>query len=232
MGTTTIFAIEARAEFTPQELAEIQKYKLGKQIVYNSKTFEKHQEALKNTKVGNHDHPGMAIAGGAFAMGKTVFHAVAAKMSLVITIDSLQRGQRIECKDLDEVLEADDALDEACRAVRRYLNLASTFDGRDRLADYTTEEPTITFSQAPASGSLPPLATETYTPPQITDGSSAPQAAIPAPEPMHRSTFDTPSDATSPVDRLTYWFNSLTTPQKVGVIVGGLFVFYIIIQML
>ena len=58
-----------------------------------------------------------------------------AKMSLNISIDSLMRGQHIECKDLDELLGAEEAIQNACQSIRRYIDVAQTFDGRELVFD-------------------------------------------------------------------------------------------------
>ena len=59
-----------------------------------------------------------------------------AKLSLTVTIDSLTRGQEVECKDLDELLAADQAIKEACGYLRVYLDAAATFDGRQEVIEY------------------------------------------------------------------------------------------------
>ena len=59
-----------------------------------------------------------------------------AAMSLRITVDSLTSTQRVECKDMDELLGAETAIREGCENLRAYLNVATTFDGREEIVQY------------------------------------------------------------------------------------------------
>src|ERR1700733_5516575 len=83
-----------------------------------------------------------------------------AALSLNISIDSLGRGQHIECKDLEELLEAEDALMTACRTLTRYLAIAATFDGSIALIDFAdgerlhTGQGSLDLISAPATGLL------------------------------------------------------------------------------
>ena len=63
-----------------------------------------------------------------------------AALSLNISIDSLARGQHIECKDLEELLETEEAVMDACRTLKRYLDTAATFNGSLALIDFDDGE--------------------------------------------------------------------------------------------
>jgi hypothetical protein len=230
LGNTAIFCVEARAEFTHEEQFNIRKYKLGGKIVYNSKTFEKHTVAVA-AGPGRTDFDittGAGLGRAAGGIAKHAFHALAAHMSLVITIDSLQQGQRIECKDLDEVLAAEEALHNSCQAIRTYLDLAATFDGREVVVDYSEEVPAKSEGTPSPANAAPPIdpgpapiagpAPETYVEP-------LPMPALPQPA-FGRSDLD------RLLDRFVYWFNSKTTAQKVGIIVGAVAVLLILGSML
>jgi hypothetical protein len=45
-------------------------------------------------------------------------------------------GQHIECKDLDELLGAEEAIREACKALKVYLTVAESFDGREEVVEF------------------------------------------------------------------------------------------------
>jgi len=124
ISKSVVFALDARVELTPEEQDNLKKYKLGNQVIYNSEKSKKYLEA------------GMAAGGLLKAAAKLAMH----RLSLNITIDGLIRGQHIECKDLDELLGAEEAIMEACRSLKTYLDAAITFDGREVVIDF--DEPT------------------------------------------------------------------------------------------
>lgn len=126
-GTFTksvVFCVDARAQFTPEEASNISKYKLGGQVIYNSEAAKQHLDASHRQNDGS-------FSGGLKSLASVAFAA----MKLNITINSLQNGQHIECKSLDEVLGAEEALLTACKNVKAYLDTAATFDGRETVID-------------------------------------------------------------------------------------------------
>lgn len=123
MSKTVVFCLDARVDLTEEEKHLVEKYKLGKETLYDSAARQKH----------------VAEAGAAFAGGGLLRGAVAAamsKLSLTITTDSLCKGQHVEAKDLDELLGAEEAIKVGCENLRTYLDVASTFDGRELVIDY------------------------------------------------------------------------------------------------
>ncbi len=128
MSSTVFFALDVRADYSRTEQDNITKYKLGKQVIYNSAAAKKHLDRYDSGNDGS-------VAGYA----KGFVSLAMAKMNLNITIDSLGNGQHIECRDLEELLEAEDTVMTACRNVKQFLAAASTFDGRTILIDYDGE---------------------------------------------------------------------------------------------
>lgn len=123
-GGKAIFALNVRAEYTDEERANINKYKLGGEIIYSSQASREHLERMDRHLDGS---PSGLLKGiGSLAL---------AKMNLNITIASLQEGQHIECKDLAELLECEETICNACKELKRYLAAAATFDGREILVD-------------------------------------------------------------------------------------------------
>lgn len=133
LGNTTVFCIEARVELTRRERDAVKRYKLHNQVVYNSKETEKHIERAQANLDGK-------SAGG---LVKGLAFAALSRMSLSITVASLEKGQKIECKDLDEVLGAEEAIIEACRSMKTYLDTAATFNGMEAVVDFAGEKPLI-----------------------------------------------------------------------------------------
>jgi hypothetical protein len=154
-GTVVIFCLDARAEYSAAEAANIGKYKLGGQSVYNSQAARRHLEQagthLDRTQSGGTGERALGLARGIASMAL-------AKMHLNISIASLGRGHRIECKDLSELLEAESALMEACRNLREFLQVAASFNGSIILVDFDNNESvqvatgTLELSAAPSAG--------------------------------------------------------------------------------
>ena len=112
VSKSVVFLLTARADLSEEEKHNVEKYKLGGEVIYNSESSKKHLD--KGTLAG------LALA----------------KMSLNVTVNSLTRGQTINCSTLDEVLAAESAVREACEALKTYLDVAATFDGREEVVEF------------------------------------------------------------------------------------------------
>lgn len=124
MGKTVVFCADIRAEYTPEKRTNINKYNLGGEVIYNSRAAADHLERM-----------GRQVDGSATGLLKGLGSLVLAKMNLNITIASLQQGHHIECKDLSELLECEEAVMTACKNLKGFLEAAATFDGREILVD-------------------------------------------------------------------------------------------------
>jgi hypothetical protein len=133
LGGTVIFVLDARADLNEDERGHVKKYNLGKSIVYDSEARKKHGEA-----VGSHVEAsrGVSTTKGLYRIARASVSAAMAVLSLRITIDSLVNGQHVECKSLDELIGAQNAILEACESLKSYLDLAQTFDGREEIFEY------------------------------------------------------------------------------------------------
>lgn len=120
MNKFVVFCLDVRGQFTPQEQDAIKRYKLGNQVIYNSEASKRHIAAGDASADGTMKGSLKAIA--SFAL---------AGLNLNITINSLSEGQHIECKSLDEVIAAEQALLEACNVLKAYLQTAATFNGTE-----------------------------------------------------------------------------------------------------
>ncbi len=133
LGGKIYFALDVRAEYTAQERADINKYELGGEVIYNSQAAKKHLDAM-GQKLDGGGLKGLASALGSLAL---------AKMNLNITIASLAKGHHIECKDLGELAEAEEALVNACKNLRAFLKMAASFDGSEVVIDFADDEPAV-----------------------------------------------------------------------------------------
>lgn len=137
ISKNVIFCLDAQAAFTPQEDENIRRYKLHNQCIYNSEASKRHL-----------DHADAARDGSTRGALRSLAYSALAAMRLNITVNSLSRGQHIECKSLDELLGAEEALYEACRNLRNYLDTAATFDGREVVIDFSQAEQPQVVAQA------------------------------------------------------------------------------------
>ncbi len=130
VSKSVTFMLDARLELTAEEAANVKRYKLGEQVVYNSAASRKHLEAAAGAAV--RDTAGSFVS----QLARTAMH----RLSLNITIDGLTRGQHIECKDLDELLAAEAAIKDAAEAAHAYLEIAKTFDGQEVIYDLSAKQ--------------------------------------------------------------------------------------------
>src|ERR1700678_3424336 len=88
-ASTIFFCLDLRADYTPEERTNINRYKLGGQTIYNSRGAQKHLESagthLERTQEGTVGNRMIGLARGAASMAL-------AKMQLNISIASLGRG--------------------------------------------------------------------------------------------------------------------------------------------
>ncbi|HEX3810321.1 MAG TPA: hypothetical protein VHW02_11555 [Rhizomicrobium sp.] len=156
---TPIFCLDVRADYAPQERDNVRRYRLGGEVVYNSQAARKHlghaTAHLDNAQSGSNSHRAIALARGVVSLAL-------AKANLTITLGSLARGHHIECKDLGELLDAEDAVRDACKGVTRYLETAASFDGSEVVIEYDRGEERVCVTQ-----NAPPLLS--YEPERGTD---------------------------------------------------------------
>ncbi len=159
LGNTVFFCLDVRADYSPEEQSNVAKYKLGGQVIYNSQAARKHLENMgaQLDRVDNY-----SLKEKAAGLGRGVLSLALAKMHLSINIASLGRGHHIECKDLDELIEAEDTIRTACKSLTRYFEIAATFDGSETLIDYVHgEEQLHVIPNAPALLEYTPETTTT-----------------------------------------------------------------------
>jgi hypothetical protein len=169
------FCLDVRADYSPEERANIRRYGLGNEVIYNSQAARKHLEKSK-AQLDRVDNPSLKDQWAGVARG--AISLALAKMQLNISIDSLARGHHIECKDLEELLEAENTVREACKNVTKYLDVAATFDGSEIVIEYEKGEEKVHVTQ----GAAPLLANFGAEPAPVT--ASAPT------KPDHEPTFD------------------------------------------
>jgi hypothetical protein len=168
LGNTVFFCLDVRGDYTPEEQSNIRKYKLGGQIIYSSRAAQRHA-ATASAYLDRVDSD--LIREKAAGLARGGLSAVMARLSLNISIASLGRGHHIECKDLEELLEAEDTVRLQCKNVTRYLEVAATFNGSEVVIDYVNGEEKIHITQ----DAVPLLAytPDSVEPPQTSAASSS-----------------------------------------------------------
>ncbi len=230
LSTTVIFCLDARVEFTAEEQQSVNLYKLQNQIIYTS---EGAQRAAENSAASAAEAKANRIGIGSVddfltsttskighGLKAAAFGAISA-MRLTITISSLQRGQHIECKSLDDLCGAEEAIMQACENLKGYLQTASAFDGREILIDFGTDTPTIIAEAATPNpllmAPLPAPAPDYATAVEHYEGE--PASGMVYPEYVAQpTTFTLPFDWQDPATR-----------QKV-MIVGGIILFLLLLH--
>lgn len=133
LSSKVLFALDARAELSDEERSLVDKYALGKTVVYDSEARKKHLGAtFDRLDEAERSSPGRSL----WKTTRGLASLAMAAMTLRITVGSLIHGEHVECKDLDELLGAEAAIVEACKNLRAYLETASTFDGREEVVEF------------------------------------------------------------------------------------------------
>jgi hypothetical protein len=135
LGGKVLFALDARVELSSSERDLVNKYSLGNLSVYDS------EARRKQTQAAIEGYDAAAYTGGSLSrqlMGaaKGMARSAMAALTLRVTINSLVSGQHIECKDLDELLGAEEAIRQACENLKAYITTALTFDGREEVHEF------------------------------------------------------------------------------------------------
>jgi len=139
-----IFVLDARMELTRDEYELLRKYRLGSDVIYESSDRLRRKEMTQAHLEMTQGAPSLRDSVGAqawgaakslFWLGRASISATAAALSLRITIDALISGVHVECKSMGELLEAETAIREAAQNLRAYLDVATTFDGREEIVE-------------------------------------------------------------------------------------------------
>jgi hypothetical protein len=106
-----IFTVSVRAELSDEEKTNIKKYKMGDILLYErSKIID----------------PGTGLVGLA---SRLAFKMI----NLTISVNDLENGKQVECKDILEMLAVEEQIKEAAQNFRNVLSAATTFGGEEIL---------------------------------------------------------------------------------------------------
>lgn len=137
LGGRPTFTLDVRIELTGEDVALVEKYQLGDTHVYSSKARIARMERARDHYATAYEYS--KFRGGGLKMLDHslygAYHRFLSKLALKVTVNSLIKGQHIACKDLEELLAAEEAVIEGCRNLRGYLETALSFDGRETLIE-------------------------------------------------------------------------------------------------
>ena len=112
MGKVT-FVLDVRVQVSPEMLALVKKYKMGKEILYYKEKVDLSDYWLL----------------GPF---RQFIRAIAARLwDIKITVDELVKGKHMECKDIREMLDAEEQIREASSTFKQILKSAAHFGGEE-----------------------------------------------------------------------------------------------------
>lgn len=106
-----IFIVSVRAELSDEEKTNTKKYKMGDILLY------------ERSKIVD---PGSGLVGLA---SRLAFKMI----NLTISVNDLENGKQVECKDILEMLAVEEQIKEAAQNFRNVLSAATTFGGEEIL---------------------------------------------------------------------------------------------------
>jgi hypothetical protein len=130
-----VFVLAARVELSPEHRSLVSKYRLGRDVVYDSKARRNHAEEAYSHFTEAQIMSNASIGRSLWANVKGAARSAMVALSLRVTVDNLLGGKHVQCKDLNELLGAEAAIRKACENLKAYLEVAATFDGREDLIE-------------------------------------------------------------------------------------------------
>ena len=116
MSKKVMFSLGAQVDLTAQEAEYVKKYKMGREVIYNKDRINQ-KAALPST------------------VGGLVRDISAMTMNINLTVDDLVKGRTIECKDIVEMIDAEESVKSACQGMKNLLEACAGFEGEE-IIDY------------------------------------------------------------------------------------------------
>lgn len=116
MSKSVLFSLAAQVDLTAEESEYVKKYKMGSNVVYNKDRVNPEMHDYKS--------------------GKGIMRNLSAiALNINLTVDDLVRGRTIECKDIIEIIDAEQSVKSACANLKGLLDACAGFEGEE-LIDY------------------------------------------------------------------------------------------------
>lgn len=140
--TGMIYMLDARIDLSAEVQSMITTHKLGNRVIYESEARQRHAENVRGHLDNSRSNtPIFAPAGDqAKGLGRTLWglaragvSAARASLALRITVSSLMAGVHVECKSMEELLEAESAIREAKVNLESQIEALRSFDGSEEV---------------------------------------------------------------------------------------------------
>ncbi len=119
MTGNVTFKLYFIVDLDAEEAADLQKYKFGKDVVYE-------------TPMGAAASAGLRGAEGMSGIGRGLVSTLAAKaLNQILTVNDMVNGKEIACKDIGEMIAAEEQIKEACQGLSRILHACRRFEGEE-----------------------------------------------------------------------------------------------------
>jgi hypothetical protein len=134
--------LDARIDVSAEISALIDKHKLGQRVIYESEARQRYAATTRDHL--DESRPALSFFAPAHKQakdfGRTLWlltkasvSAVRASLALQITVSGLMAGVHIECKSMDELLDAERAIRAAKGNLEGYIVELLRFDGTDEI---------------------------------------------------------------------------------------------------
>lgn len=122
MTGSVTFKLFFIVDLDAEEAAALKKYKLGKDVVYETPKGAAASEGLRMA----------AASGGLGSVGRGLAATIAAKaFGQILTVNDMVNGKEIACKDIGEMIAAEEQIKDACVSLARILYMCRHFDGEE-----------------------------------------------------------------------------------------------------
>jgi hypothetical protein len=134
--------LDARIDVSAEIRDLIEKHKLGARVIYESEARQRHAATTRGHL--EESRPGVSFFAHPreqtkdfgrvlWTLAKASVSAVRTSLALQITVSSLMAGVHVECKSMDELLEAEDAIRSAKGNLEGYIEEIRRFDGTEEI---------------------------------------------------------------------------------------------------
>jgi hypothetical protein len=129
------FLLYAQLELNPEEEFLFKKYSIADRVVYNSAGFLEQLQAADEARdeAAKDDADLWTVYYNSFA---ALYHNIAGKLELQITLQNLIDGLTTESQDIEEILFIENLVRQGVEFIAQYFELAFTFDSREELHEY------------------------------------------------------------------------------------------------
>src|SRR5262249_55058698 len=133
---------DARIDVSSEIRDLIEKHKLGARVIYESDARQRHAANARGHVEDSRSQTSIFAPPRAQVMGlgrtlwqltKASVSATMAALALRITVSSLMAGVHVECKSMDELLEAESAIRAAKGNLEGYIEEIRRFDGTEEI---------------------------------------------------------------------------------------------------